>query len=48
MDEMDILITGLWKACAIALLSSACGVFVGLALAIWITLVQIAGPMVLP
>jgi hypothetical protein len=48
MDDFDILITGLWKACAIALLSSACGVFVGLALAIWITLAHIAAPMVLP
>lgn len=48
MDEFDILITGLWKSCAIALLSSALGLFIALALAIWILLVGTIIPAVLP
>ncbi|MFG1262326.1 hypothetical protein [Xanthobacter aminoxidans] len=48
MDELDTLITGLWKLCAIALLTAAAGIFIVAALGIWTAVAEIAGPMVLP
>lgn len=48
MDDFDIIITGLWKLCAIALLTSAAGIFIVAALGIWTAVAEISGAMVLP
>ena len=48
MEEIDTLITGLLKACALTILTAALGVFIAAGLGIWVAVFHIAADVVTP